>query len=235
MSTYQSAKPQTVVWLTPPEITKSLGGAESFDLDPCSLNPRPFATAKHHLYLPDYDGLTEEWYGRVWLNPPYTSGEVGQWLRRLSEHGIGTSLIFARTETEHFSKYVWNRADSLLFIHGRLAFYRPDGRKGDTATAPSVLCAYGNEDTERLAQSGIKGTFVPLRLSKGVLCLMWSQLPSWNEAIQEWIRSRNGSVSLSDAYKEFARHPKAEKNPNWKAKIRQVLQRSDYIRVARTV
>lgn len=31
-------------------------------------------------------------------------------------------------------------------------------------------------------------------------------------------------ICVSDAYRYFARHPKAERNPNWRAKVRQKLQ-----------
>lgn len=228
---HQSARALKTVWLTPPEIISALGGSQSFDLDPCSLNPRPFDTARNHIFLPE-DGLNAEWHGRVWLNPPYTSDEIGNWLRKLAEHGTGTSLIFARTDTEAFTKYVWKSADSLLFLQGRLNFHHSNGSRSQrNAGAPSVLCAYGNNDTEILAQSGIKGHFVPLRMTRGVLCLLWSQLPSWNETVLEWVRLQGKTVSLSDAYKYFADHPKAENNPHYRDKIRQVLQRDHFERI----
>ena len=54
-------------WLTPPEIVKSLG---EFDLDPCSPIERPWDTAKNHFTIND-NGLIQNWFGRVWCNPPY--------------------------------------------------------------------------------------------------------------------------------------------------------------------
>ncbi len=54
-------------WLTPPGLIKALG---TFDLGPCSPRIRPWDTAIKHLTKKD-DGLTHEWAGRVWLNPPY--------------------------------------------------------------------------------------------------------------------------------------------------------------------
>ena len=56
------------VWLTPPAIIEPLG---PFDLDPCAApSPRPWPTAARHIELPE-DGLTAEWHGRVWCNPPF--------------------------------------------------------------------------------------------------------------------------------------------------------------------
>jgi len=224
--------PKKTVWLTPPEITIALGGYESFDLDPCSLDPRPWSTALHHI-APPLNGLAHEWFGRVWLNPPYTATEIGEWLRRMAEHNHGTALIFARTDTQAFMHHVWQKADSLLFLYGRLNFHHASGfRALKNSGAPSVLCAYGPDDTERLAASRIKGHFVPLRLSRGIVCMMWSQLPSWSEAVYEWIGSRRGTISLSDIYAAFENHPKAKLNQHWRAKIRQTLQKSKFERVA---
>ena len=150
---------ETDEWLTPPEIKKPLG---VFDLDPCSPVDRPWDTATTHYTIED-DGLKQVWVGRVWLNPPY-GPQTGKWLDRLATHGIGTALIFARTETAMFVVHVWKRADAVLFIHGRLHFYTVGGQRArGNAGGPSVLIAYGSEDAEQLRTSGIAGTFLRLK------------------------------------------------------------------------
>ena len=138
------------------------GDPGPFDLDPCAApEPRPWPTAAHHIALPD-DGLTADWRARVFLNPPY-GPETGQWLERLAEHGNGIALIFARTETAMFRDFVWRRAAGILFLFGRLYFYRPDGRRGDhNGGAPSVLVAYGRDNADCLRCCGLTGQFVPL-------------------------------------------------------------------------
>jgi len=145
-------------WLTPPNITKALG---PFDLDPCSPGDRrPRDTAARHYALPD-DGLTLPWSGRVWLNPPY-GRETFKWLERLAGHGSGLALIFARTETAGFHRWVWQQADSVLFLKGRLKFYRVDGTRGQNANAPSCLVSYTEFDTTMLEISNLPGQLVRL-------------------------------------------------------------------------
>ncbi len=140
MSSHQSARSETVEWLTPPEIIRALG---PFDLDPCSPADRPWPTARDHISLPA-DGLQAEWWGRVWLNPPYSATEQWEWVHKLADHGNGMALIFARTETKGFHRAVWDRAHALFFFEGRLNFHDPIGRRSDkNAGAPSVLVAYG--------------------------------------------------------------------------------------------
>jgi hypothetical protein len=226
MGGHQSSAPKSVVWLTPPPILAALGGWQSFDLDPCAAPfPQPWRSARRMNTHADANGLQIEWDGRVWLNPPYTSGEIGRWLERMAAHDDGTALIFARTETDAFHRYVWERASGLLFLRGRLSFHRPDGSIGDNAGAPSVLCAYGRDDMDRLAAADLDGNFVPLRLARFVLIsgLPAVQDQTWREAMRGWIMQQRGPVSVSEAYRHFARHPKAARNPNWQAKVRQVL------------
>lgn len=154
MGSHQSARAGTTTWLTPPHIIEALG---PFDLDPCGAPG--WDTAVETYVLPT-DGLAQPWHGMVWLNPPYGS-EAWTWLDRLAEHGSGIALIFARTETAGFVEQVWNKADGVLFLHGRLYFHYPDGtRAAANSGAPSCLVAYGQEAARRLEECGLPGSYV---------------------------------------------------------------------------
>lgn len=146
-------------WLTPPEIIKELG---PFDLDPCCPESMPWKTANKH-YTPIDNGLLMRWDGFIWCNPPY--GRYSEaWLNRMVLHNNGIALIFARTETDMFFKYVWDKATSLLFIKGRITFYKPNGKKAShNSGAPSVLIAYGKEADNRLKNCNIKGKYIKLK------------------------------------------------------------------------
>lgn len=146
-------------WLTPPHLLAALG---AFDLDPCAPIERPWPMANEHYTVLD-NGLSKPWHGRVWCNPPYGL-EAARWLERLAEHGNGTALIFARTETEMFFDWVWQRATAVLFLYGRLHFHHVDGKRAKAnAGAPSVLVAYGDANARAIHTSLIPGQFVPLK------------------------------------------------------------------------
>jgi hypothetical protein len=147
-------------WLTPPDLIKALG---EFDLDPCSPINRPWDTARAH-FNKDDDGLNRPWTGRVWMNPPYGT-MTGKWLQRLKMHGNGIALIFARTETQQFFDHIWHDADAVLFVKGRIRFCYVDGTHGQSAGAPSVFVAYGQENARMLHESGIKGKFITLKVA----------------------------------------------------------------------
>lgn len=161
MGSHQSAKMVTDEWLTPPGIISALG---EFDLDPCMPVNRPWNTAKVH-YTKDDDGLSKEWFGRIWLNPPY--GMVAtEWMARLAKHGNGIALLFARTETQMFFDHIWNEATAMLFIKGRLYFHYVDGSVAkQNGGAPSVLIAYGYENAKILDQCSIAGKVVHLKVN----------------------------------------------------------------------
>lgn len=156
MGSHQSARMLNDEWLTPPNIIAELG---PFDLDPCAPINRPWPTAYKH-YTKEDNGLEKEWNGCVWLNPPY-SREAAKWLRKLADHGNGIALTFARTETKWFFETIWKRADSILFIEGRLHFHYVDGTRAKAnAGAPSVLVAYGKGNSTALRECGINGQWL---------------------------------------------------------------------------
>lgn len=149
-----------VIWLTPPSILHGLG---HFDLDPCAApSPRPWPTAARHIELPE-DGLSAEWEGRVFLNPPYDE-TLGAWMENMALHRNGIALVFARTEIDIWQRWIWPYANTVLFIAGRLYFYLPDGsRAAGNAGGPSALIAYSQADTIALRGSGIAGALVEVK------------------------------------------------------------------------
>ena len=138
-------------WLTPPDVIGCLG---RFDLDPCAPVIRPWDTARCHFTVLD-DGLAREWFGRVWVNPPF-GREAARWMRRIAGHGNGIALIPARTETAMFFESVWGVADAVLFMRGRPHFHRVDGSRAPfNSGAPICLVAYGDRNVDALRASGL--------------------------------------------------------------------------------
>ena len=127
-------------------------------------NNAPYTLANKTYNKAD-DGLTKEWEGRVWLNPPYGRSTF-TWLEKLAAHGSGIALIFARTETRGFHEEIWNKAHSVFFFKGRLSFLYVTGEKASTANAPSCLVSYSKHDTaaieKAMLENKIQGKLVKL-------------------------------------------------------------------------
>ena len=106
-------------WLTPKYITNFF----EFDLDPCSPVIRPWDTAKNHFNEKD-DGLSKDWNGFVFCNPPY-GRELPKWIAKgYEEWQKGKTVVFlipSRTDTRWWHDYCM-KATEIRYIKGRLKF-----------------------------------------------------------------------------------------------------------------
>lgn len=142
-----SSSAETTTWLTPLSFVRSLG---EFDLDPCAYPEHH--TAKRLICLPEC-GLKQEWYGRVWLNPPY-GREAAIWMKKLKEHGNGIALIFARLETKWIQEFL---KEGFFQIEGRLSFINPIAKAKGNAGAPSILIPFGRKNIGAILSSDLDG------------------------------------------------------------------------------
>lgn len=145
-------------WYTPKYFFDAF---PEFDLDPCSpLNPL-WKTAKHSFNIYD-DGLAQDWssYGRVWLNPPYERPLINMFLEKMAEHNNGIALLYTRMDTEMTQNLVLSKSSSILFIKGRVRFYKMDGSRGSSAGCGSMLVSYGDECKHLLKQCSIDGVIM---------------------------------------------------------------------------
>lgn len=208
-------------WFTPPEILKPLG---AFDLDPCTSITRPWDTARVHYTIED-DGLSKQWFDRVWMNPPYSRDVIGLFMKRMGEHGNGIALVFARTETVFFQRWVFPLCDSILFLEGRLNFCNTAGiRSRLNAGAPSVLIAYGHHNVECLGDSGLKGKHLLVNVAPVVVVAI---SPSWKSVVTIALTRLNGEANLKAIYDVVATiaPDKLARNSHYEAKVRQTLQK----------
>lgn len=53
-------------------------------------------------------------------------------------------------------------ASAIMFVKGRIKFYRPDGTQGDSPGCGSVLIAFGDENAKILEYSNIPGKYIKL-------------------------------------------------------------------------
>jgi phage N-6-adenine-methyltransferase len=128
-------------WCTPKEIVDAVVFVlEKIDLDPCSNSKEnPNVPAKNHFVTED-NGLTKEWAGKVYMNPPY-GREIQDWVQKLVDEfqentTEAIALVPARTDTVWFAllnDFVW------CAVKGRLKF----SNYPDAAPFPSAIFYLG--------------------------------------------------------------------------------------------
>ena len=134
-------------YYTPPEVFTRLG--LNFDLDVCAPEQKlSWIPAKQH-YWEAIDGLSKEWDGRIWMNPPYSGANA--WHLRFKEHRNGVALVqVSRNKT--FIE-LWNDADGIVLMPHNFKFVKADGSFKEIFM-PVALIAYGQENVEAIKASG---------------------------------------------------------------------------------
>ncbi|GAI98187.1 unnamed protein product, partial [marine sediment metagenome] len=84
------------------------------------------------IYTLEDNGLSQEWYGNVWMNPPYSQPLIDDFSRRLvneyftNQINQACVLVNNATETTWFQRML-NVCSSICFISGRIKFIDENG------------------------------------------------------------------------------------------------------------
>lgn len=127
-------------WPTDPVVFAELDGRYGpFGLDPCATAEN--AKCARYFSRGD-DGLAQEWFGRVFMNPPY-GREIGKWMAKAWEAAQSTAevvvcLVPARTDTAWW--HDWAARGEVEFVRGRLRFVGAES----SAPFPSAVVVFRN-------------------------------------------------------------------------------------------
>lgn len=133
---------ETDLWETPQATFDALDKEFHFTLDVCAL---PTNAKVNNYFTPEMDGLSQEWVGACWMNPPY-GREIKAWLMKAYESSIRGAtvvcLLPARTDTSWWHDYVIK--GEVRFIRGRLKF----GGHKNSAPFPSAIVIFRGVEGE---------------------------------------------------------------------------------------
>ena len=127
---------KTPEWETPWDFFRELDREFHFTLDVCATEENRKCIS---YFDKGTDGLTQEWTGVCWLNPPY-GREIGKWIEKAYRSSLKGAtvvcLIPSRTDTRYWHDYVM-KASEIRYVKGRLYF----SEKGP-APFPSAIAVF---------------------------------------------------------------------------------------------
>ena len=134
-------------YYTPPQIFDRLGLV--FDLDVAAPpNGAPFVPCKKYLTQAE-DGLTSEWFGSVWMNPPFSNPTP--WVDRFIQHGKGVGLI--PSSNGRWLTRLWD--SSVVFrLLDPIKFYTAQGQMPAGIPVRCWLIAFGVKEIKALKKFG---------------------------------------------------------------------------------
>lgn len=126
----------TDLWATPQSFFDKYNNLYNFNLDVCAL-PNNAKCEKY--FTPEINGLSQEWIGVCWMNPPY-GREIGKWVKKAYESSLQGAIVVcllpARTDTRWFHDYCIK--GKIEFIKGRLKF----GDSKNSAPFPNMIVVF---------------------------------------------------------------------------------------------
>ena len=132
-------------WYTPEKYIKAARAVMGrIDLDPASCDAANEIVQAANYYTAEDDGLSYQWKGNIWLNPPYAAKLMPLFCSKLKSHADNGDvkeaivLVNNATETAWFNTLI-DVASAVIFPMRRIKFYTPSGKSGSPLQGQAVV------------------------------------------------------------------------------------------------
>ncbi|MDE0314658.1 MAG: DNA N-6-adenine-methyltransferase [Candidatus Poribacteria bacterium] len=177
-------------WYTPKEYIDAVQAVlGEIDLDPASSEKANEIVQAEKIYTKQDNGLNKKWAGKVFMNPPFKSELINQFVPKLINHYLSNDISEAILLTDTCSETAWFQQaleTSTAHCHpkSRLKFYDPEG-KTQSAQRPQTFFYFGNNPTK----------FCEIFSSKGYTTINSRDLQEYETVLQGY---RNSFVDDQD-------------------------------------
>lgn len=117
-------------------------------LDPASSDIAQERIAAMSYFTKENDGLEQEWFGNIWMNPPYSQPLICSFIKKLVDEYESKRVEEAIILTHNYTDTSWfhlaeSKAALICFTRGRIRFEDKDGNLA-SPTQGSVFFYFGN-------------------------------------------------------------------------------------------
>lgn len=151
-------------WYTPEkhiELARRVLG--EIDLDPASSEIAQRTVRAGKFFDADKDGLAQDWFGRVWLNPPYAQPLISEFVSKMVEERCANNVSAAIMLTHNYTDTSWFHqaaeiADAICFTRGRIKFVDQGGN--ECAPTQGQAFFYFGDNSELFSATFLEAGFV---------------------------------------------------------------------------
>ena len=132
-------------WYTPQQYIHAVRAVlGEIDLDPASSDQAQENVKASRHFTVECDGLSQQWEGRVFMNPPYTVGLVDRFMDKLCEHYDAGDVTEAITVTNNSTDTGWfqraiRHASAFCLPSPRIRFLSRSGERGPPIQGQAFL------------------------------------------------------------------------------------------------
>jgi phage N-6-adenine-methyltransferase len=143
-------------WYTPPEVIARVKGAlGGIDLDPASNAHAQDTVRAKRFFTKEDDGLTQDWSGRVFCNPPYSMPLIEQFTAKVMSAWEESEITAAVYLVNNCTDAKWQQAllkrHPVCFTSGRIGFLSRSGQKFATRQGQAIF--YLGPDPKRFTEA----------------------------------------------------------------------------------
>ena len=121
-----------------------------FDLDVASADHPLITVPAKQKYTKEQDALSLPWFGKVWMNPPFS--KVTPWIDRFIEHNNGVGLVPLSSNGRWVNK-LWDSQVAFCYLPANLSFVGASGHEVKMRWRTTLFAA-GNDNIEQLKNIG---------------------------------------------------------------------------------
>ena len=153
-------------WFTPPRYLAAVRDVlVVIDLDPASCAAAQGNVRASTYYTIMDDALNQPWWGRVFMNPPYSRGKIGRFIDKLLQGIASGQVIEAIVLVDNCADTKWFRkaarvASIMCFTEGRIRFINSEGKSPGTPPKGQCFLYFGPRPEvfqERFSRLGLVG------------------------------------------------------------------------------